>query len=199
MRLRKLPQRKANIFALARLFVFCRLSIVGVGSLLAVKAKFCDILDAVGAAALCDRLLTGPCSSHIFIAYPYLPRFVAKVQNKLHCATHGRMAAKIIRHRVDAQQEHRGLIAWKGASRGKIQRYDATVAKNYLTQDELASLACLVNAYLDFAELRAGAHIPLTTRDEAEIFMPAQKDRHRKLVLKMDSLRGFVKETQPKD
>ncbi len=45
-----------------------------------------------------------------------------------------------------------GLISWKDAPGGKIQKFDVVVAKNYLTEHEMSQLARLVSAYLDVAE-----------------------------------------------
>lgn len=63
-------------------------------------------------------------------------RFFATVQNKLHWAIHGQTAAEVICHRADAAQENMGLTSWKDAPAGKIQKFDVSVAKNYLTQNE---------------------------------------------------------------
>ena len=79
--------------------------------------------------------------------------FFAKVQNQLHWAIHGETAAEVIYHRADSEKEHMGLQTWKDAPNGKIQRFDVTVAKNYLTEQELSAMARIVNAYLDLAEI----------------------------------------------
>jgi len=92
-------------------------------------------------------------------------RFFATVQNKLHWAIHGQTAAEIIHTRADATREHMGLVTWKDAPRGKIQKFDILVAKNYLTEDELAQLSRLVSAYLDIAEDMAQRKIPMTMQD----------------------------------
>lgn len=63
-----------------------------------------------------------------------------------------------------------GLQTWKDSPNGKIQRFDVVVAENYLTEDELSAMARIVNAYLDFAELRAEDQIPMTMEDWAEQF-----------------------------
>lgn len=63
-----------------------------------------------------------------------------------------------------------GLQTWKDSPNGKIQRFDAVVAKNYLTEDELSAMARIVNAYLDLAELRAEEQIPMTMEDWAGQF-----------------------------
>lgn len=92
-------------------------------------------------------------------------RFFALVQNKLHWAIHGQTAAEVIYHRADATQPSMGLTAWKDGPAGKIQKFDVVVAKNYLTEAELAQLARLVNAYLDVAEDMAQRKIPMTMQD----------------------------------
>lgn len=92
-------------------------------------------------------------------------RFFATVQNKLHWAIHGQTAAELIYHRADAGKENMGLSTWQDAPRGKIQKFDAVVAKNYLSKNELAQLSRLVNAYLDVAEDMALRKIPMTMQD----------------------------------
>jgi hypothetical protein len=92
-------------------------------------------------------------------------RFFATVQNKLHWAIHGRTAAEVIIDRADATKAHMGLHTWSDAPVGKIQKFDVIVAKNYLTESELAQLSRLVNAYLDVAEDMALRRIPMTMQD----------------------------------
>ncbi len=92
-------------------------------------------------------------------------RFFATVQNKLHWAIHGQTAAEVILSRADASRERMGLTTWKDAPKGKIQKFDVSVAKNYLTADELAQLQRLVSAYLDVAEDMAQRQIPMTMQD----------------------------------
>ena len=102
--------------------------------------------------------------------------FFAKVQNKMHFAIHGQTAAEVIYNRADANREHMGLTAWEDAPDGKIQRYDVSIAKNYLSREELSSLERIVSAYLDLAEDRARRHIPMTMEDWAnrlDIFLQA--------------------------
>jgi hypothetical protein len=92
-------------------------------------------------------------------------RFFATVQNKLHWAIHGQTAAEVIVKRADANKSNMGLTTWKDAPRGKIQRFDVAVAKNYLTEHEMAQLSRLVTAYLDVAEDMALRKIPMTMQD----------------------------------
>ena len=95
-------------------------------------------------------------------------RFFATVQNKLHWAIHGQTAAEVVYNRADADKTHMGLTTWKDAPEGKIQKFDVTIAKNYLSQDEMAQLQRLVNAYLDVAEDMALRQIPMTMADWEE-------------------------------
>ena len=92
-------------------------------------------------------------------------RFFATVQNKLHWAIHGHTAAEVIYERANAEKPHMGLTTWKDAPKGKIYPFDVVVAKNYLTEDEMAQLQRLVSAYLDMAEDMAIRHIPMTMSD----------------------------------
>jgi len=92
-------------------------------------------------------------------------RFFATVQNKLHWAIHGHTAAEVVYTRANADKQNMGLTSWKDAPSGKIQKFDVSVAKNYLNGDELTQLARLVNAYLDVAEDMAMRKIPMTMQD----------------------------------
>lgn len=92
-------------------------------------------------------------------------RFFAAVQNKLHYSVHGQTAAEVIYNRANAEKKHMGLQTWDGAPTGKIHRYDVTVAKNYLDENEIHQLERIVSAYLDLAEVQAERHIPMTMSD----------------------------------
>jgi len=92
-------------------------------------------------------------------------RFFATVQNKLHWAIHGQTAAEVVYNRADAAKNNMGLTAWKDGPVGKIQKFDVVVAKNYLTENEVAQLERLVSAYLDVAESMALRKIPMTMQD----------------------------------
>lgn len=92
-------------------------------------------------------------------------RFFATVQNKLHWAIHGSTAAEVIVNRANHQKENMGLTSWKDAPNGKIQKFDVSVAKNYLSENEMQQLQRLVSAYLDLAEDMALRQIPMTMED----------------------------------
>lgn len=91
--------------------------------------------------------------------------FFAKVQNKMHYAVHGHTAAELIYERANSQKPHMGLTTWGDAPKGKVVKRDVSIAKNYLTEQEIRSLERIVSAYLDLAEDRAERHIPMTMED----------------------------------
>ena len=94
--------------------------------------------------------------------------FFKKVQNKMHYAVHGNTAAEVIYNRANATKTQMGLTTWQNAPSGKIQKHDVVVAKNYLTDKELAGLGRIVSAYLDVAEDMAIRKIPMTMEDWAK-------------------------------
>ena len=92
-------------------------------------------------------------------------RFFAAVQNKMHYAVHGQTAAEVIVDRANHQKQNMGLTSWEVAPKGKIQRYDVSIAKNYLSDAELGQMQRIVSAYLDMAEMQAMRKIPMTMQD----------------------------------
>ena len=88
--------------------------------------------------------------------------FFKSVQNKLEYAATGHTAPEIIAARADASKDNMGLTAFKGA---KVRRGDVTVAKNYMTHEEISTLNLIVNMYLDYAELQAKGHHPMHMAD----------------------------------
>ena len=97
--------------------------------------------------------------------HPAARELFATVQNKLHFAVHGHTAAEVVVHRVDPDKPNIGLTSWKNAPAGPIRRADVVVAKNYLTQHELADLNRIVTMYLDYAEDQALRHSPMHMAD----------------------------------
>ena len=88
--------------------------------------------------------------------------FFKTVQNKMHWAVTGQTAAEIIQSRADSKQPNMGLTTWRGA---KVRKQDVTIAKNYLSEEELASLNNLVEQYLIFAEGKAMRRTPMHMKD----------------------------------
>jgi hypothetical protein len=91
--------------------------------------------------------------------------FFATVQNKLHWAIHGQTAAEVIMNRANAKKTYMGLTSWEKFPDGKIQKYDVSIAKNYLDIKELSNLELIVTMYLDYAEYQARRNIPMTMED----------------------------------
>lgn len=94
--------------------------------------------------------------------------FFKTVQNKMHYAAHRHTAAELIVERADGNKEHMGLTNWENAPDGKIVKSDVSIAKNHLTETELSFLERLVSLYLDYAELQAQRHIPMSMEDWAK-------------------------------
>lgn len=88
--------------------------------------------------------------------------FFKTVQNKVHWAITGQTAAEIVHARADAAQPNLGLTNWRGAV---VRKQDVSIAKNYLTEPELAALNNLVEQYLIFAEGQAMRRIPMHMTD----------------------------------
>ena len=96
---------------------------------------------------------------------PTSQKFFATVQNKMHFAVTGHTAGELLKERADSSKPHMGLTSWEGSPDGKILRTDVSIAKNYLTKEELESLGRIVSAFLDFAEDFAKRRIPMTMED----------------------------------
>lgn len=88
--------------------------------------------------------------------------FFKSVQNKLEYAATGHTAPELIAGRADATKDNMGLTAYQGA---KVRRGDVTVAKNYMSHEEISTLNLIVNMYLDYAELQAKGHLPMYMAD----------------------------------
>lgn len=88
--------------------------------------------------------------------------FFKIIQNKMHWAAHGHTAAEIIHQRADATKPNMGMTSWVGAT---IRKNEAEVAKNYLNEPELDMLNRIVTMYLEFAEMQALSHKPMTMND----------------------------------
>lgn len=91
--------------------------------------------------------------------------FFANVQNKMHYSVHGHTAAELISSRADASKPNMGLTSFKGAL---VRKSDVSIAKNYLTKDEISELNRIVTMYLDYAEDQAKRHTPMHMADWEE-------------------------------
>ena len=78
--------------------------------------------------------------------------FYAMVQNKFHFAITGQTAAEIIYTKADSTKDHMGLTTWKNSPDGRILKSDVTIAKNYLSEQEISRLERAVSGYFDYIE-----------------------------------------------
>ena len=78
--------------------------------------------------------------------------FFATVQNKFHYAITGQTAAEIVYHTADSTKEHMGLKTWNGAPDKRIVKSDVSIAKNYLTEEQIRRLERTVTGYFDYIE-----------------------------------------------
>ena len=92
-------------------------------------------------------------------------QFYAKVQDKFHYAMTGFAACEIIFKRADATKPNMGLFSFKNAPLGKIRKSDISVAKNYLSADELDSYNRIAEMYLNFAEFQAKNKKTMTQKE----------------------------------
>lgn len=83
---------------------------------------------------------------------PVSRQFYAMVQNKFHYAITGQTSAEIIYAGADRYKEHMGLTTWKNAPEGRILKSDVTIAKNYLTEQQIRQLERTVTGYFDYIE-----------------------------------------------
>lgn len=95
-------------------------------------------------------------------------QFFQTVQNKMHWAVHRHTAAELIVERANAEKEHMGLMTWESAPNGKIVKTDVSIAKNYLSDEEMSYMERIVSLYLDYAELQAERQIPMSMEDWAK-------------------------------
>ena len=104
--------------------------------------------------------------------------FFKIVQNKLHYAITGKTAAELIYSRADSKVEHMGLTNWKHNPDGKIYKYDVSIAKNYLNENEIKKLENLTTLFLDYAEGMAEEHELMTMQkwiDETDNLLKFRK------------------------
>ena len=93
--------------------------------------------------------------------------FFSTVQNKMHYAIHHQTAAEVIVSRANHEKQNMGLTTWKNAPNGKIVKADVSIAKNYLSIEEMTELNEIVTMYLDYAIRQARRRIPMTMADWA--------------------------------
>ena len=108
--------------------------------------------------------------------------FFKIVQNKLHYAVSGHTAAELIYTRANSKKENMGLTNWKKSPNGLIYKYDVSVAKNYLNEEELKKLNDLTNIFLVFAEDEAKERHIMTMQDWINATDDLLKFRRKKVL-----------------
>ena len=108
--------------------------------------------------------------------------FFKIIQNKLHYAISGHTAAELIYSRANSNKEYMGLTNWKNSPGGLIYKYDVSIAKNYLTQEELNKLNDLTNIFLVFAEDEAKQRHIMTMKDWIVSTDDLLKFRHKNIL-----------------
>jgi hypothetical protein len=132
------------------------------------KSYFDELIERVRAIRTSEKNFYRKITDIYATSYDYdahsnmSQKFFSTVQNKFHWAITHRTAAEIIAERADARQPNMGLTTWRG---DKIHKSDVTIAKNYLSPEELTMLNLIVDQYLSFAELQARQHKPMYMSD----------------------------------
>lgn len=117
--------------------------------------------------------------------------FFKKVQNKMLWAVTGHTAPELIAGRADPALPNMGLTAWKG---GQVRKQDVTVAKNYLSQEEIEALDRIVVMYLDYAEDQAQRRKTLTMSDWEDKLDAFLQFNEREVLTHAGKLRADVAE-----
>ena len=124
----------------------------------AVPDYFDEMLERIRDIRASERRVYLRVTDIFAMASDYMPStkettlFFQMIQNKLHFASTGLTAAELISERIDADKPNAGLTSFKG---DEVRKTDVTIAKNYLTQDEITGLNRIVNMWLDYAEDQA--------------------------------------------
>ncbi|MDO8458393.1 MAG: virulence RhuM family protein [Burkholderiaceae bacterium] len=137
----------------------------------AAPDRFSELLERIRDIRASERRMYLRVREIFSLAADYAPtlpettRFFRIIQNKLHYAVSGLTAAEIIRKRADHTQPHMGLTS---SRKDHVQMADVTVAKNYLSEDEIAELNLIVSMWLDFAEDQAKRRKEVFLKDWTE-------------------------------
>mgnify|MGYP003377735024 FL=1 len=155
-----------------------------------VNAQYFDeLLERIKTIRVSERMAYQKITDlFIATAVDYNPKseeaytFFKIVQNKLHYAISGYTAAELIYNRVDSNKEHMGLTNWKNSPNGLIYKYDVSIAKNYLNEEELKRLNDLTNFFIVFAEDEAKERHIMTMQDWINATDDLLKFRRKKIL-----------------
>ena len=153
------------------------------------KKHFDELLERIKIIRVSERMSYQKITD-LFIAtsIDYNPKsesaytFFKIVQNKMHYAITGHTAAELIFERANSDKEHMGLTNWENSPDGLIYRYDVSIAKNYLNEEELKKLNNLTNLFLDYAEEMAEEEKIMTMQNWIDTTDKLLKFRDKKIL-----------------
>ncbi len=139
------------------------------------KDYFRELLERVRSIRASERRIWqqitdiyAECSTDYDRNSPTTKEFYAMIQNRFHYAITGHTAAEIIYTKADHTKEHMGLTTWKGAPEGRILKSDVSVAKNYLSEEEIRRLERAITGFFDYIEDLVERETTFTMADFSE-------------------------------
>ena len=123
------------------------------------KDYFKELLERVRSIRASERRIWqqitdiyAECSTDYDRTSPETKEFYAMIQNRFHYAITGHTAAEIVYNKANHNQQNMGLTTWKYAPDGRILKPDVSVAKNYLSEEEIRRLERAVTGFFDYIE-----------------------------------------------
>lgn len=123
------------------------------------KDYFKELLERVRSIRASERRIWqqitdiyAECSTDYDRTAPTTKDFYAMIQNRFHYAITGHTAAEIVYNKANHRQKNMGLTTWKYAPEGRILKSDVSVAKNYLSEEEIRRLERAVTGFFDYIE-----------------------------------------------
>ena len=123
------------------------------------KDYFRELLERVRSIRASERRIWqqitdiyAECSTDYDRTSPETKEFYAMIQNRFHYAITGHTAAEIMYNKANHNQQNMGLTTWKYAPDGRILKSDVSVAKNYLSEEEIRRLERAVTGFFDYIE-----------------------------------------------
>ena len=139
------------------------------------KDYFRELLERVRSIRASERRIWqqitdiyAECSTDYDRNAPTTKEFYAMIQNRFHYAITGHTAAEIIYTKADHTKEHMGLTTWKGAPEGRILKSDVSVAKNYLSEEDIRRLERAITGFFDYIEDLVERETTFTMADFSE-------------------------------
>jgi len=139
------------------------------------KDYFRELLERVRSIRASERRIWqqitdiyAECSTDYDRNAPTTKDFYAMIQNRFHYAITGHTAAEIIYTKADHTKEHMGLTTWKDAPEGRILKSDVSVAKNYLSEEEIRRLERAITGFFDYIEDLVERETTFTMADFSE-------------------------------